>query len=336
MTWVSRTQSSSGQDEGAEIMAVTFHGFPLLPKELREHIWDMASYPGSRPGAHVFKVVEEHGGFRLVPVGWQQRHHGKDRSGYFPNGGLWTACTESRARIQRYTKAERPISAFDHLYKPNLCQNPVVLPFRQSDGGRQNCVLYPGRDLFCIRPHGFDALENRWGDLLDRFVDGADTCCRFGIRNLALEIDESFRLPVSVDVNCVWGAAGDGGLLGSVARAMVNLPNRRIHKLWVIDYRLRPKTTTSRPSVVERHLGHRVEPQVFQGADRKFVEVRGDEWETQVVPCEDGTTKSVFNFTNQLDLIMKGRYTDQDSHDWSEVWETGCPALGILACVPNS
>ncbi|EAA35331.2 hypothetical protein GE21DRAFT_1207 [Neurospora crassa] len=102
----------------------TFHPFPRLPWELRNEIWKQSIRPLDRPGAHIFCIEErksedsepkecdvicnpiplESGDSNLhirVPAATISAGPAGNPSTYMIDGGLWTACKESRAVMER-------------------------------------------------------------------------------------------------------------------------------------------------------------------------------------------------------------------------------------------
>ncbi|KAK3496772.1 uncharacterized protein B0T23DRAFT_372643 [Neurospora hispaniola] len=102
----------------------TFHPFPKLPWELRYDIWDLVIRPLDRPGVHIFCIEErkledsepkecdvicgpiplESGDSNLhisVPAATMSSGPAGNVSTYMIDGGLWTACKESRAVMER-------------------------------------------------------------------------------------------------------------------------------------------------------------------------------------------------------------------------------------------
>ncbi|KAK3956265.1 hypothetical protein QBC32DRAFT_394787 [Pseudoneurospora amorphoporcata] len=97
----------------------TFHPFPKLPWELRHEIWELAVRPLDRPGVHVFCVeehepddssveeVEDRDKSNLhfsVPAATMSAGPCGNPSTYMIDGGLWTACKESRAVMEEAFK----------------------------------------------------------------------------------------------------------------------------------------------------------------------------------------------------------------------------------------
>lgn len=107
----------------------TFHPFPKLPWELRNEIWKFSIRPLNRPSAHIFCVEERkpqdseakeldvicspialwHGKYNLhITVPDQTMSCGSSAPGnpsaYMIDGGLWTACKESRVAMERAFK----------------------------------------------------------------------------------------------------------------------------------------------------------------------------------------------------------------------------------------
>jgi len=105
-----------------------FHHFPMLPWELRDLIWDISIRP-DQPGAHFFTVfspsIEENkkamevysmkSAYGATELAASRCSNGKaDRSWttsnpstYLIDSGLWTACKESRERMEHRFQTER-------------------------------------------------------------------------------------------------------------------------------------------------------------------------------------------------------------------------------------
>lgn len=103
----------------------TFHPFPRLPWELRNEIWKHSIRPLDRPGAHVFYIekrdLEDPGPYECgvvcgpievepcpledpdtylsvaVPAKTLSSGPSGNPSAYVVDGGLWTACKETRS-----------------------------------------------------------------------------------------------------------------------------------------------------------------------------------------------------------------------------------------------
>ncbi|KAF4962359.1 hypothetical protein FSARC_9567 [Fusarium sarcochroum] len=105
-------------------MPDTFHYFGKLPRELRDEIWRLAIGP-TRPGVHVFPlhdpeqgdkdvetpkretwtaVLRRHYEFRKIDLRVGCSYRGKTAVVGGDDEGIWTACSESRLMMQKYTK----------------------------------------------------------------------------------------------------------------------------------------------------------------------------------------------------------------------------------------
>lgn len=105
----------------------TFYPFSKLPWELRHDIWDLVVRPLDRPGVHIFCVEErelddseatecdvvcppillESGESNLhirVPAATMSSGPAGNPSTYMLDGGLWAACKESRAVMEKAFK----------------------------------------------------------------------------------------------------------------------------------------------------------------------------------------------------------------------------------------
>lgn len=106
-------------------MATSFHQFGDLPWELRDQIWNLAVRPAC-PGIQIFKLYnrEDTGALEKMRImvldeDYADAHHdhqliipGSDESNistYLIDGGLWTACKESRRVMERrFTPNRKP------------------------------------------------------------------------------------------------------------------------------------------------------------------------------------------------------------------------------------
>ena len=144
----------------------TFHPFPKLPWELRHNIWELAVRPLDRPGAHIFCIEErkvegfeewkvegfeakegdvvygpitlEPGKFNLhitVPATTISSGPAGNPSTYMIDGGLWTACKESRAVMEKVFKHQMwdpKRRAWKPHYEASFRSNSVFLSRTQQ------------------------------------------------------------------------------------------------------------------------------------------------------------------------------------------------------------
>ncbi|KAF4883967.1 hypothetical protein CGCF415_v015699 [Colletotrichum fructicola] len=109
-----------------------FSLFPLLPGEIRDQIWDLSTRPIGSRGVHYFSVLDIRENITSIPhairrhvISSTSKHQRQilavpslanetscpswfdgNQSTYAIDGGLWTACKESRAAMCRRYKPE--------------------------------------------------------------------------------------------------------------------------------------------------------------------------------------------------------------------------------------
>lgn len=152
----------------------TFHGFSRLPRELRDMIWDGAMRQLELPGVHffsqtftddnclslqrrhycdgssgvdVFAAPETPLQFANGPTSWTN----ENPSSYMIDGGMWTACRESRAAMERrYNTAARYTLTPPSEINPGEGDAYTATNFFVRDGERQAITILPYRDLVCL------------------------------------------------------------------------------------------------------------------------------------------------------------------------------------------
>ncbi|KAI1191612.1 hypothetical protein F5B17DRAFT_426505 [Nemania serpens] len=167
----------------------TFHSFPLLPRELRDMIWEECIHP-KVPSAHFFTLysydhreheLDELSGHHVScverskatiaaprsretgEISW--RRHNK--SAYLIDHGLWTACRESREMIQRrYSRQGRvwgdPFILRWKLDSAKQAWYADSLPGSFQEDGRLRCfTICPSADLLCLQPFRYTTTD--WG-----------------------------------------------------------------------------------------------------------------------------------------------------------------------------
>ncbi|KAM6530213.1 hypothetical protein FALCPG4_008338 [Fusarium falciforme] len=175
-------------------MATTFDRFSDLPRELRDEIRRFAIRT-TRPGVHIFRLYndfkDDHAGARdslssarfftgqcLAEPSWDRYFHStntdcgdRNVSTYLIDGGLWTACKESRLLMEkRFRNSEwgylrkqqgtgRPL---ERIWK--LWFLPATGYFTSLGSASHYFTVIPCRDLFVLRP---DLLGNTDGDWVD-------------------------------------------------------------------------------------------------------------------------------------------------------------------------
>ncbi len=214
----------------------TFHPFPRQPKELRDVIWALAIRPDG-PSAHFFTVFDcakdaewsvlsqysiRHPYRRkcvlAAPARRTSDHHSQkeeqqqqqeqqfswvqgNRSGYLIDSGLWTACRESRAAVERRFKvADWDIKREELLHRRGdwtFPDAPATVSFT-SNGEWQCCLTHPRTDLFFLQPFNVETAD--W-ECLDSSVPIFSTVEKFSVGHVAIDYDPGWfggcRLPAA-------------------------------------------------------------------------------------------------------------------------------------------
>jgi len=172
---------------------------------------------------------------------------GGNPSSYLIEAGLWGACRESRAVV------ERKWAQCVNFKEYGNCSLSAYL----NHGAAKNMFTIRRHDLVCLQFAAdsvkFEADEQSpsWNDV-------------------AIEIDPRWRVPVSPSA---W--PGNYSILDASAIAAGRLANLSASqkRLWLIDYRIkRVAGTTIRPDRI-----------VFYGLDRRYIQIHedDDEWESK-------------------------------------------------------
>ncbi|KAK3354894.1 hypothetical protein B0H65DRAFT_450038 [Neurospora tetraspora] len=179
------------QPSGTAGPLTTFHPFPKLPWELRHDIWDLVVRPLDRPGAHIFCIEErelddseakecdvvcgpipsESGESNLhirVPAATMSSGPAGNPSMYMIDGGLWTACKESRAVMEKvfkhhiwdpkrrawpqYYEASFPLERYRFIppHLRALRQSPVIK--NPYEGVKHETDMIPATGFFLSAP----------------------------------------------------------------------------------------------------------------------------------------------------------------------------------------
>lgn len=166
-----------------------FHRFTLLPRELRDQIWDHALRHNT-PGVHFFSThapsridpaaVED--SMVVKPFEYQGRpaatpHRGiltlsaprhrcdgerswssRNDSTYMVDSGMWTACRESRDRMLRHFKPQETshYATFTHKEIRRLFtltrKTSTTMKIQRDNGETQYITVNPSKDLVCFQP----------------------------------------------------------------------------------------------------------------------------------------------------------------------------------------
>lgn len=226
----------------------TFHYFPTLPTQVREAIWDFAVRP-RRPGVHLFAVYDSVDDtkkasllspYRVrVPKRWschlaapqvsplygdnQEQEFSwvrGNRSTYLIDFGLWAACAESRAAMERRFKVDEqkmmPEENDEGSVRKRVPRAPDTSCFF-LDGQWYRCLTYTKKDLFFLQPYDLKRFEwdQMWG--FPFYNPQAD--------HIALD----YAL-----ISGEWDTLGDQCVIVAAAGGLEGMKS-----LWFVDYSLR-------------------------------------------------------------------------------------------------
>ncbi|EEU39931.1 uncharacterized protein NECHADRAFT_79659 [Fusarium vanettenii 77-13-4] len=239
----------------------TFHRFVHLPWDIREQIWKFALRP-SLPGVHIFKLYKPNPGDgpdkKLDIISHHRRHeslrlaapdgeestsaenHDTDvtqnrdnPSTYLIDGGLWTACKDSRHVIQRHFGFLKWRSLHDkdpERFRRKAIQKldmPAIGYFAGKDP--YSFAVLPNRDLFILRPQDITMMKP--GDLSWHTGVGAHWQGFQGFQHIALEYNKEWE-------DLLFSSSGPK--LEAMNRALITLGYHAAgHTLWFIDYTLK-------------------------------------------------------------------------------------------------
>ncbi|KAF4464125.1 hypothetical protein FALBO_9038 [Fusarium albosuccineum] len=309
-----------------------FHHFGDLPKELRDEIWNLAVRP-DRPGAHIFKLYDKRNEtvhekkrvnssycnlatYRLAAPSCKkhaevgkicesgnttQSRRGNNMSTYIIDGGLWTACKESRETMKRRFKPQQQNqtqTGFEPLAEryEDFPFVPATSFFPGGDGGNDwFFTVVPHRDLFVLQHPDLSLEWERLGACLPfrTTINGYR-----GMDNLAFEY------------NPEWGVETEDGdeafdiLLRVVNAALDLYPSI---KIWFLDHNLRRERGAPTEDQSE-------EGAIFYASDRRFREVNHATKGWRYIDQRPERTTSLGFIYKLEDLI-------QDEWDWWEYHE---------------
>ncbi|RYP55714.1 hypothetical protein DL771_012455 [Monosporascus sp. 5C6A] len=317
----------------------TFTCFAKLPKELRDMIWIAAIRP-AQPGVHFFTIFNlwvdrdrwaigddaavadpECSDISAVAAPCCNRSEPTARSWtasnpstYLIDGGLLTACKESREAMNKHVRAVEGghRSDLDKNYDQSKDPDAATTASFLLDGERWFFRVKPELDLFIVQPYDFNSLDD-W----DTFGHHAYIFGRCHAGHIALEYDPKWASDLSSERGDFPSAEG---ALGCVSRATTDQASWVDH-LWLIDYRIRRRPEESLP-VEKRHI--------FYGVGCRYVEVQpydpGWDWGPYDYPDD------VFSFKHSLD---EDSHYDDGPDDFQRFESDGYawgPMVGILAC----
>ncbi|KAK5652636.1 hypothetical protein OQA88_10229 [Cercophora sp. LCS_1] len=268
---------------------MSFHQFPLLAKEIRDEIWNLAIRPFHH-GVHVFSVhtskecaLEHADDMEAMDEGLtdDSYHFSAPRclprekgfsselmkttkpswtlnnpSTYLIDSGLWTACAESKRAVGRAYGRDliKQIKGNTSDPMPNLKLLEMHMPTLEFPNALGFNLITCGSsdDLFILQPQDLFALD--WTGVWQNLGG-----------NIALEWDPAW------DKNLLCDEGRDELLkvMVRLVRKIVHVPWREHNKIWLIDYRIKRSSSVPTESTARKDR----DAQVFHGADRRFTDV---------------------------------------------------------------
>ncbi|KAH7020200.1 hypothetical protein EDB80DRAFT_870791 [Ilyonectria destructans] len=276
-------------------MTATFDRFSDLPSELRDQIWSFALRT-ARPGVHIFRlynsykddhagahdVVSLHyyfNGHRLAAPLWDRyfdnidaKYSDRNVSTYLIDGGLWTACKESRLVMEKHFQSsewnhQRKYKRKDLIGKE--CRHLLNMPatgYFCCDGGAapHYFTVLPHQDLFVLQPESLDNID--WDRIKFDIPIGSTLKGFKGIRHLAIEYNPEWGIQMSK----AEPHQADFPIVQTLIQAAFNADHA--WKIWFIDHNLKRKKDSP---VVEENTSC-YDTNAFYANDRKFVDVKCD------------------------------------------------------------
>ncbi|KAF5972273.1 hypothetical protein FBULB1_8798 [Fusarium bulbicola] len=313
----------------------TFEGFTDLPRELRDRIWSLA-IRHDHPGAHVFgqcttgsRHIQSRTGmsFDLAAPSWRryfetvnEYRSDENISTYLIDGGLWTACHESRCIMEKhFTQSKRQLAPrHPNDYRTSFSQAEL---FRTATSGYfdgtplEIVTVFPLRDLFILQHDDLDGID--W-DCLG--FDASLATSRegfYGANHIAIEYDQA------------WGdESRQDDVLYKFSQACVGVP----YLLWFIDRCLKQK---SQAPMFEEESDRDWKINAFYASDRKFLEIKDygtlfKDWE-YIGPVQ---TNWYDHICDSLEFVreLEDKIAEQKVTDGSEA-EEPC-VVGLLGRAP--
>ncbi|KAL9112037.1 MAG: hypothetical protein Q9227_003657 [Pyrenula ochraceoflavens] len=342
-------------------------GFNDLPREIRDMIWD-AAVRDDLPGVHFFSIFEREDdhdeeddcfiyGFndsqsrramatekssltrsRLsAPAASGKAEDlflwsANNPSTYLQDGGLWTACHESRSAILRSQKKRdwgvATCIASREIHR-NVANNQKSMSGYFDNNGVRQYFAIGKNDLVCFRPLYLDLF---YGYDCDIPFFPSPVWKASSLQHFAFEFDPNWTYPEDYPGQVYFWDEKD--MLGCVASATLTEGIR----IWLIDYGIERDTSLPNNSDIreDRH--------VFYGSGCRYVEVQASdrEWdyprlEGSILPGRE----TALYFADQLDEAMKNVerieewefHMDRTEYEFDKDIETRKGAvLGVLAC----
>ncbi|KAL7758852.1 hypothetical protein ACKLNR_011279 [Fusarium oxysporum f. sp. zingiberi] len=292
-----------------------FKRFTELPRELRDRIWSLA-IRDDHPGVHIFGqyVTGSHrilswGGtsFDLAAPSWSRYFESLDEhrsdeniSTYLIDGGLWTACHESRCIMEKHFKQSKRQSTLRPPNEYQIISSEKELFKRATSGYFDGAPLeivtvFPHRDLFILQHDDLDKID--WGSIGYEAALASTREEFHGVEHIAIEYDRAW---------------GNGSSRGDVNYALLHAAVGANYTIWFIDRSLKRK---SRASVFKEESDCSWKINAFYASDRKFLEINDthallEDWE-YIGPVESYWYDHIcdsLDFVRQLEIDLTDQY----------------------------
>ncbi|EQB50172.1 hypothetical protein CGLO_10397 [Colletotrichum gloeosporioides Cg-14] len=340
----------------------SFSSFSLLPGEIRDQIWDFSTRPIGARGVQYFSVLQSWDNTSPIPevfkgqiVNRTSKYQNQilaaplvgddtscpswyegNQSTYAIDGGLWTACKESRAAMYRrykpeewvdFRKKQRKHCDDDKTYlcdsvasKSKNEQMPATFNVECS-GRTQSLTILPGYDLLHLAPQETGA---DWNTLLHYMPFSSLEFGFGGIRHVAMDFDPSWSLEELGRYRLGWERSMNFeehteedeldilrwemyDCLVKATREMVHFSNPMV---WLVDHRLRRKSTVLDEHMTEMVFGRygswKNEQLVFHAAGCRYYAMP-NHYASQFCgyDAEDdpGCDDDVFSFVSELEDV---------------------------------
>lgn len=362
--------------------AQTLHHFPLLPGEIRDQIWDMSVRPQGNRGVHYFTIfsnfpdpvpekyrrhiIKETTTEQLEVIGAPLRQdeastlswNEGNRSTYAIDGGLWTACRESREAMHRRYDIDSWAELYDkqHMewrekkswFRMSPCQDSKhgQMPANFGvDDGKQYFTVLPLYDLIILQPFacGLD-----FGSFI-RNIPFASMRFGFGgVRHIAFEYDPSWTAEEVWQLHREWKGEEKGEKPLSAGRfdfywALMDFVRGNESydaQVWLVDRRLRRRSTVLNEKDTEwtsgRFGGFKRQLLTFHGEDGCRYYTMPEKYESQYC-CyddddDDNATDSIGEFTYALSEVASLLEAEEQGVDVDIDDAPLVRQLGIMVC----
>lgn len=254
-------------------------------------------------------------------------HH--NPSMYLTDGGLWTACKESRRVMeQRFKTTEwsaiREERRHNRRQLANIDMMPATGYFVAENSERRYFTVFPHHDLFCLQPQSLKSLDGEF--FFYRNPIGGYRWGFEGLKHVALEFDPAWGIEVKKSTCSIFS---NPEIVDEIIRVAFEMPE--VDTVWFIDRNIKRKNTAP---AEEEEAGPR--PKVFYQNGCRLVEVveedPTDQWE-EVYETDGGDYISCRHFLDTVEDVIR----EYEEYNWDNpnpnIYDGEFPAtLGVLAC----